>query len=268
MSYLSPLSGLLAGAVKKAANSLNRDFNEIEKLQSSVKDSGGFVAAAYSRVEKDLKKELSGVRPDFVYKEIGKPLPKGACFVVSPIDGLDNFARGIAHFAVSVAACNNGDVIAGQVYNPVSGELFFTEKGKGAYREGPGGVERLRISAGRELKTAMISTVVPFKKNISEYNNLHAKIASVTSGLRNFGAISLDLAYAASGKLDAALGLGCRVEDITAGLLLVKESGGYVYGPGQEDFNEDGLNLALKSGDVLAVNPNLNKKVYDLLHNK
>ena len=74
------------------------------------------------------------------------------------------------------------------------------------------------------------------------------------------------MAHTASGKLDAAVGLNCRVEDITAGLLVVREAGGYVYGISQKDFNEDGLNPALKSGDVLAVNPNLNKRVYDLLH--
>ncbi|MDR1025928.1 MAG: hypothetical protein LBL47_00880 [Lactobacillus sp.] len=265
-SSVSPLSNLLLDAVKKASNSLNRDFNEIEKLQSSVKDYKNFIASAYGKIERELKKELSKVRPDFAYKEAGKPAPKGPYFVISPIDGIDNFARGIAHFAVSVAACNNGDPITGIVYNPISDEMFFAEKGKGAYREGVRNAERLRVSANKELKNAVISTNVSFKKNISEYNNLHDKIISATPYLRCFGAISLDLALVASGKLDASVSLNNREEDVTAGILIVKEAGGYVYELNQKDLNEDGYNLILKSGDLIAVNANLNKRVYDSLH--
>lgn len=266
MSVTSPLSGLVNNAVKKASNSLTRDFNELEKLQSSVKDYKGFVAAGFSKVERELKKELAKVRPDWAFKEVGKPAPKGAYFVISPLDGIDNFARAIPYFALSVCVCNNGDLILSAVYNPITDELFFAEKGKGAYKEGQRNAERLRVSGHKDFGTALVATNVSYKKNVSDYLELNQKIVQATGNVRTFGAVSLDLANLAAGKLDAVLSLSNRAEDIMAALLIVKEAGGYVYDISQKDLNLDDINLVLSSGDVFAVNASLNKKVFELLH--
>ena len=265
MSVTSPLSGLVNDAVKKAANSLARDFNELEKLQSSIKDFKGFVAAGYGKVERELKKELGKIRPDWAFKQLGKPAPKGAYFVISPIDGIDNFARAIPYFAISVTVCNNGDLICGCIYNPITDELFFAEKGKGAFKEGLRSSERLRVSGNKDIRNALIASNVTFKKTISEYTDLHNKIISATSNVRVFGSVSLDLANLAAGKLDAVLSLNNQADDIMAGLLIVKEAGGYVYDISQKDLNLDDINLVLESGDLFAVNANLNKKVYDIV---
>ena len=153
MLYTSPLASLVAAAVKKAANSLIRDFNEIEKLQNSLKSHREFVANSYQKIERELKKELQKVRPEL------------DSFLISPLDGIMNFAHGLAHFTLSVAVCNDGKPVVGVVYSPILDELFFAEKGKGAFKEGARNVERLRVSARKELKEALVS--VPTKSVIN-----------------------------------------------------------------------------------------------------
>lgn len=87
---------LLINAVKKAASPLNRDFSEIERLQSSVKSYKDFVVSAYGKVDRALRTELGRIKSDFPIAVDGQPKPKGSCFVVAPIDGLNNFAHGSA----------------------------------------------------------------------------------------------------------------------------------------------------------------------------
>ena len=123
MSYLSPTLTLLVGAVKKATASLDRDFNEIEKLQSSVRGYQNFVSRSFERVAQTLKSELSRLRPDAVFVDGKPPLSRGCCFMVNPIDGMGNFVRGIPVFATTVAYCENGEVKASVVYNRASDEL-------------------------------------------------------------------------------------------------------------------------------------------------
>ena len=103
MSYLSPSLTLLINAVKKASGSLNRDFSEIEQLQSSVKGYKEFVVASYTKVSKALQVELGKIHPDYALVSEAEKLGARNCYIVSPIDGLSNFAHGIPHFAVSVA---------------------------------------------------------------------------------------------------------------------------------------------------------------------
>ena len=128
MSYLSPFMTQLISAVKKASGSLNRDFSEIEQLQSSVKGYKEFVVMSYGKVERALRTELAKIRPDYPIAIDGLPKPKGPYFIVSPIDGLSNFAHGVAHFAVSVAVFENDTITAAVVYNPASDEMYFAEK--------------------------------------------------------------------------------------------------------------------------------------------
>ena len=152
MSYLSPSLTLLINAVKKASGSLNRDFSEIEQLQSSVKGYKEFVVASYTKVSKALQVELGKIHPDYALVSEAEKLGAHNCYIVSPIDGLSNFAHGIPHFAVSVAVYENNTVTASVVYNPATDCLYFAEKGKGAYKEGFRNHERLRVSSRRDLK--------------------------------------------------------------------------------------------------------------------
>lgn len=266
MSYLTANMNMLMSVVKKAASSLSRDFNEIEKLQSSVRGHQEFVAAAVKKVEGNLRIELGKARPNYAFAEDGKARPDAPHFIISPLDGVINFAHGIPHFSISVSSVENGMITAAVIYNPATDELYFAEKGKGAYKEGFRNHERLRVSFRKELPECVFSTLISYKENIAEYNAIRDRIMPQVNTLRIFGAASLDLAYVAAGKLDATVSLGNSLSEIAAGTLLVKEAGGSVYELNQKDIRSEDLAAVLNSGNIIASNANLGKKVYELLN--
>lgn len=266
VAYLSPQMSLLINAVKKASNSMDRDFNEIEQLQSSVKGYKQFVLNTYDKVKRILQAELGKIHADYpIVLETAK-LPAGkSCWLVNPLDGLVNFAHGQPHFAISVALYDDGKITQAVVYNPALDNLFFAEKGKGAFKEGYRNHERLRVSARKDLSEALVGTLVSYDKNVSEYDKLQKKIISVCDNIRISGSCALDLAYVAAGKLDAHVSLKNSPTDFAAGLLLVKEAGGYVYDMNQKDIRSEDLDAVLNSGDIIVTNAELGKKVCELL---
>ena len=266
MSYLSPNLSLLINAVKKASGSLNRDFSEIEQLQSSVKGYKEFVVASYGKVSKALQVELGKIHPDYPIISDAEKLSGRNCYIVSPIDGLGNFSRGIPCFAINVAVYENNTITAAIVYNPATDNLYFAEKGKGAYKEGFRNHERLRVSARKDLQDALIATLVSYQQDVKEYDSLQQKIVAATDNLRVSGCCSLDLAYVASGKLDAVVSAENTADTIAAGMLLVKEAGGAVYELHQQDIRSDNLASVLSSGSVIAANAVLGGKVHELLN--
>ena len=267
MSYLSPNLTNLIAAVKKASQSLTRDFSEIEKLQSSVKDYRTFVINGYNKAERTLKTELARLRPNFVFAEGGKPHPQGGYFVISALSGMNNFIHAIPYLTMSVAMCENDTTLAAVIYNPISDELFFAEKGMGAYKEGFRSHERLRVSSRKELSESVVFTEPAHRaENHAEDSILYNKLASSTGAVRMLGDSNLSLAYVAAGKADAFVAKGQQENDLTAGIMLVKEAGGYVFDINQKDIRTEDLSAVIASGNIIAVNANLNNKVYDLLN--
>jgi len=265
VAYLSPRMNLLITAIKKAASSLDRDFNEIEQLQSSVKGYKEFVLGSYGKVNKSLQFELGKIHPDYpLVDEVNKLPSKGGCFLVNPIDGLVNFAHGIPHFAISVAIYENAKIVCGVIYNPALDSLYFAEKGKGAFKEGYRNHERLRVSARKELSEAIIGTLVNYDKSVVEYDKIQNRIVSACDNIRVSGSCALDLAFVASGKLDAHVSLKNRLADYAAGLLLVKEAGGYIYDINQKDIRSENIDLVIGSGNLVVTNAELGKKVCGL----
>ncbi len=253
MSYISTNLNFLIGAVKKVGNSLTRDFNEIEQLQTSLRGHKEFAKAAFERMSKALKVELQKGHPDYAFISGRDPLPAGPCFAIAPLDGSLNFMHGIPYFAVSVAVINNGHVTSGVIYNPATSDLYFAEKGGGAFKEGYRNHERLRVSARKDLSEALLGAD-------------NSALADSVAGVRLSGCLSLDLAAVASGKLDVLVSSENPVETYAAGLLLVKEAGGYVYEYNQKDIRTDDEASVLASGSLIAGNPELGPKLFALLH--
>ena len=275
MSYLSPTLTLLVGAVKKATASLDRDFNEIEKLQSSVRGYQNFVSRSFERVAQTLKSELSRLRPDAGFVDgkqfdggtakeqvltlgSGKPpLSRGCCFMVNPIDGMGNFVRGIPVFATTVAYCENGEVKASVVYNRASDELYFAEKGSGAYKEGFRNHERLRVSAVKDGTAALVAASIGFQHGSAEYTAAYRDLFAETENVRLLGSVALSLAGVAAGKMDVCLSLGSNLNSAVAGLLLVREAGGYVYNLKREEFAPEKIEQVIVSDELAATNTSL-----------
>jgi myo-inositol-1(or 4)-monophosphatase len=252
MALRSPILNVMANAALKAARGLLRDFGEVEQLQVSVKGPGEFVSTADLKAERTLKAELTRARPGYglLFEEGGAEAgtdPRHR-WIVDPLDGTTNFLHGIPHFAISIALERDGEIVAGLIYEPLRDEMYSAEKGLGAYVND----RRLRVSARRQLADAVIGTGMPFGERGDQptYLTTLSAVMTATSGVRRMGAAALDLAYVAAGRFDGFWEFGLSPWDIAAGLLLVREAGGYV-----SDLS--GGHTMLTSGDVLAANDHL-----------
>jgi myo-inositol-1(or 4)-monophosphatase len=239
-------------AALKAARGLVRDFGEVEQLQVSIKGPGEFVSTADLKAERTLRNELSRARPGYglLFEEGGEVAGSDTRhrWIVDPLDGTTNFLHGIPHFAISIALERDGEVIAGVVYEPTRDEMYWAEKGAGAYLND----RRLRVSARRQLSEALVGTGLPFRERGDQpvYLGTLAAVLPATSGVRRFGAAALDLAYVAAGRLDGFWEFGLSPWDIAAGMLLVREAGGFV-------TDLAGGQTMMQTGDVLAANDRL-----------
>lgn len=147
MSYISTNLNLLMTIAKKASSGLSRDFSEIEKLQTSIRGHAEFTKAAVERTVKILRNELQKGRPQYAVIAKGEKAPNAPHFLISGLDGEINFMHGIPYFAVNIAEIVDGNIISAVIYNPATSDMFFAEKGNGAFKEGYRNHERLRVSA-------------------------------------------------------------------------------------------------------------------------
>jgi myo-inositol-1(or 4)-monophosphatase len=245
----SALLNVMIKAARKAARTLKRDFGEVEHLQVSLKGPANFVSAADRRAEEILREELMAARPGygFLGEEGGRRegSDKTHCWVVDPLDGTSNFLHGIPHFAISIALEREGTVVAGLIYNPANDDLFTAERGKGAFLND----QRLRVAARRRLADAVIACGLPHigRGDLALGAREIAAVQDKVAGLRRFGAASLDLAWVAAGRLDGYWERNLSRWDFAAGLIMVREAGGYV-------TDLDGREPTAATVDVLAGN--------------
>ena len=235
---------VMLNAAQKAAKRLLRDFAEVEQLQVSVKGPGDFVSQADLRAEAILREELNRARPGcaLLMEESGASGSEKWAWrwVVDPLDGTTNFLHGIPQWAISIGLekrlpDGGSDIVAGLIYAPAMDELFWAEKGGGAFLND----RRLRVSARRELKDAVFATGIPFAAASAAQRLAFARTLGLlmpqVAGIRRFGAAALDLAWVAAGRFDGFWELGLKPWDLTAGVLLVREAGGFVHAPETED---------------------------------
>ena len=214
----SALMNVMTAAVLKAGRGLKRDLGEVENLQVSIKGPGDFVTAADKRSEKTLFEELSKARPGygFIMEEGGKiaGTDQSHTWHIDPLDGTTNFLHGIPVFAISVGLEREGHLVAGVVYNPATDDMYFAERGQGAYLNN----RRLRVAARRDIAEALVSCGIPALGRAELHPRFKAEMAEVMARagvLRRFGAAALDLAYVGGRILRRLLGagrevLGCR----------------------------------------------------------
>lgn len=249
---LAPRSATITVMIRAAfaaAKGLKRDFGEVEHLQVSEKGPGDFVSRADRQAERTLRAELERTRPEYGFLgEEGTDIKGDGRnrWIVDPLDGTTNFLHGVPHFAVSIGLEREGEIIAGVIYQPISDELFWTEKGNGAFVDTPNSrSRRLRVSGRKDPERALIGTGIPHigKGGHALY---HAKLAAVTghtAGVRRWGAAALDLAFVAAGRFDAFFEFGLAPWDVAAGMLLVREAGGMISDLGGQPYTLGGPTL-------------------------
>ena len=221
---------LMIKAARKAGRTLVKDFREVENLQVSAKGPGDFVSRADRESERLIKEELMGARPTYGWlgEETGAQDGQDPTrrWIVDPLDGTTNFLHGMPHWAVSIALEHKGEIVSAGVYDAAKDELFWAEKGAGAWMND----RRMRVSGRRELHEAVFATGVPFgaKSTLPAMLQDLARLMPACAGVRRWGAASLDLAYVAAGRFDGYWERELNEWDIAAGLLLVREAGGFV----------------------------------------
>jgi myo-inositol-1(or 4)-monophosphatase len=217
-------------AARKAGKSLVKDFREVENLQVSAKGPGDFVTKADREAERLIKDDLMGARPTYGWlgEETGESAGADPTrrWIVDPLDGTTNFLHGMPHWAISIALEHKGEIVSAVVFDAAKDELFWAEKGSGAWMND----RRLRVSGRRQMHEAVFATGVPFgaKKTMPAMLSDLARLMPACAGMRRWGAASLDLAYVAAGRFDGYWERELQAWDIAAGLLLVKEAGGLV----------------------------------------
>src|SRR3954447_6367136 len=256
----SAILNVMVAAAMKAARGLNRDFGEVENLQVSRKGPADFVSAADHRAEEVIRAELAKARPayGFLMEESGESAGSDPQhrWIVDPLDGTTNFLHGIPQFAISIALEREGAIVAGLIYNPANDEMFLAERGKGAFLNDT----RLRVAGRRRLADSIVSCGLPhlgrgdLELNRREMSAIQEKVA----GVRRCGSAALDLAWIPAGRFDGYWERGLSSWDMAAGILLVREAGGYV-------TDLQGKKTMLSSGDIIAGNETIHRDLLSVL---
>jgi myo-inositol-1(or 4)-monophosphatase len=241
---------IMMKAARAAGKSLVKDFREVENLQVSMKGAGDFVSRADIAAEKIIKDELMEARPNYGWlAEEEKGEIEGADptrrWIVDPLDGTTNFLHGLPHWAVSIALEHKGAIVSAVIYDPAKDEMFYAEKGTGAWMN----ESRLRVSGRNRMIESIFATGLPFggRTDLPETIQDLARLLPACAGVRRWGAAALDLAYVAAGRYDGFWERRLNPWDMAAGILIVKEAGGFV-----QPLNPDG-NI-LEDGEIICAN--------------
>lgn len=267
---LSPQMTVMHNAAQKAARRLLRDFSEVEQLQVSVKGPSDFVSQADIRAEQTVREELAKARPGYAFlmEESGTSGPADWThrWVVDPLDGTTNFLHGVPHWCISIALeqrkpDGSTEISAGVIYNPVNDEMFWAERGVGAFLN----ERRLRVAARREIKDALFATGIPFaavsaSRRLAFARTLGTLMPQV-AGIRRFGAAALDLAWVAAGRYDGYWELGLKPWDMAAGMLIVREAGGFV----TDATGAEAVMHESAGNDIVAANPHLHPRLLQVV---
>lgn len=261
----SGLITVITRAARKAAPRLRRDFGEVEQLQVSRKGPADFVSIADKRAEATIVEELRNARPDWgmLLEESGEIEgdPSKPRWIVDPLDGTTNFLHGIPHFSISIAVeerrpDGRGEISHGLVYQPLTDESFWAEKGRGAWLHDA----RLRVSARRDLSETVIGTGIPHcgRGDPAKWAKIYAAVGPQVSGIRRFGSAALDFAWVAAGRMDGFWEDDLDPWDTAAGVLLVKEAGGFV-----TDYR--GSDRSFERGEYVAGSAAIHSKLQKLV---
>lgn len=260
MTTPSALVRVMIDAARKAGRALARDFGEVAELQVSRKGAADYVSAADLKAEETLLQELLRARPGYGFLGEERGMVEGTdkthTWIVDPLDGTTNFLHAMPHFAINIALRRDTQIVAGVTYNPANADLFWTERGRGAFM----GDRRLRVAARRSLDEAVIATGIPFMGHGQHglfLKELH-QISQRVSGVRRFGAAALDLAWVAAGRFDGFWERDLNAWDIAAGMLMIAEAGGVV-------TDADGDDDPLMTGSICAANSDLHPRLLERL---
>lgn len=246
----------LQHVLRQAGARMRQAFASTEGRGYTLKGQQDYLTQTDGEIELLVRQAVQTSFPNdaFLGEETGGEMQTvSRLWVVDPIDGTANFARGIGHFCISLGLLKDGKPGLGAIYDPLRDELFWAAKGQGAYLNG----ERLQVSAVAQLPQAAVEVGWNNRRSPQDYVQLVSRVVSAGAAFRRAGSGALGLAYVAAGRSDAYVELHINAWDVAAGLLLVTEAGGMV--------NDFWTPDALQSGNpVLACNAALAQAASDM----
>ena len=258
---MHPTLNIAVKAARKAGDIILRYHNQIDRLTIENKAVNDFVSEVDKAAEDAIIDELKYAFPDhsILGEENGEIVGKDKRFVwiLDPLDGTTNYLHGFPQYAVSIALYENDEPTHAVVYDPFKEEMFTASKGEGAYLN----EQRIRVTGADGFEDTLIGTGFPFKEpqHLDAYLAMFKAIHPQVAGIRRAGSAALDLAYLAAGRLDGFWEIKLNIWDIAAGVLLVKEAGGYV-----GDFS--GRDKYLETGNVVAGSEKVFKAILKTIH--
>jgi myo-inositol-1(or 4)-monophosphatase len=248
----SALLQVMIDSVRRAARPLGRDFGEVQELQVARKGPSDFVTSADLKVEASLFESLTNARPGYGFLGEERGMIEGTDkthrWIVDPIDGTSNFMHAMPHFAVTVALERDGEIVAGVTHNPILNELFWAEKGRGAFLND----KRIRVTARKVLGDCLIGMGAPFQGrpgHAQYFKELH-QITQRVAGVRRLGSAALDMAWVAAGRYDGYWERNLNPWDVAAGLILITEAGGKVTAIEEADDPKTGVSICAANIDL------------------
>ena len=247
---MQPMANIALRAARKAGDFMLRAMDRPEEFDIETKAPNDFVSNIDKTAEAIIVDQIRETYPDhaIIGEEFGaKSSNSEFTWIIDPLDGTLNFLQGIPHFAISIGIMKDRHHEHGIIYDPVRGEEFIASRGSGAQLNG----KRIRVSARSKLEDCVLATGLPpgsVENRLDEYMVGLKDLTGSCRGIRRAGSAALDLAYVAAGRTDGFWEMGLSQWDIAAGIVLVREAGGFVSDlEGGESF--------FNSGDIIAANP-------------
>lgn len=249
-------------AAREAGKLITQSIDRLDKVKVTQKSQQEMVTEIDIMAEKVIIQELDQAYPEFnVLGEECGDLGRDSecCWIIDPIDGTHNFMHGHPHCAISIALKAKQDIVVAVVYDPIRNELFTARNGGGAQLDG----RKIRVSDNAKLSQSLLCTGFPYRQaqDTKPWIRTFALVLPRAQSIHRTGSSVLDFAYVAAGRYDGFWEFGMREWDIAAGMLLVREAGGFV-------TDISGSSDVFKSGNVVAGNPQVHEKLSHLVATK
>ncbi len=242
-------------AAKLAGKFILENLGKITARDIDLKHASDFVTTVDRESEKIIIETIKENYPDhhiLAEESLKESAGYEYRWIIDPLDGTTNYIHGYPVFSVSIAMEYRGEIILGVTFDPLRDELFWSEKGEGAFLN----CAPLKVSERNDLRECLITTGFPFRKKdlIDPYLRLFKNLFLKVSDMRRAGSAALDLAHLACGKCDGFFEIGLSPWDIAVGSLLIQEAGGIITDFGGEDDY-------LQTGNIVAGNPAVQRDI-------
>lgn len=253
MVFISPLLNLVSRSIRKIGKRVVRDFNEIEKLQTSVKGTSFFANQSLEKLKKNLLFELNIIKPEFANILLNEKISEVRknekdCWIIKPLDGFVNFCHGIPHFCISVSIQENNEVLASVIYDPIKDELFAVQKNKGSFLND----SKIYVS-GRGLSS---DSILSCSNEVYQKKKYLNEMFDDFNEIRISGCPSLDFCYLSMGRYEIYVQTEYENYSNTSGSLFLMEAGGVILKHSENLIIATNKKIGVKIENIIKKNEN------------